>query len=88
MVYTDKIHLVADTLEELHIFAANIGLKKEWFQHHKKHPHYDIWGTLLKKALESDVMVISSKDLVQKANKLCCDIKKKANPSAGQNPGK
>lgn len=74
MVYTDKIHLIADTLEELHSFAANIGMKAEWFQNHKRHPHYDIWGTMLKKALSSGAVVISSKDLVQKANKLNCSL--------------
>ena len=74
MVYTDKIHLVADTLEELHNFATNIGLKKEWFQEHPKHPHYDIWGIMLKKAISSGAVVISSKDLVQKANKLNCSL--------------
>jgi len=74
MVYTDRIHLIADTLEELHSFAANIGMKAKWFQNHKLHPHYDIWGTMLKKALSSGAVVISSKDLVQKANKLNCSL--------------
>src|SRR5574337_223693 len=27
-------HLTADTLEELHAFAAKLGLKREWFQDH------------------------------------------------------
>jgi len=31
MVYTDGIHLVADSLEELHEFAHKIGLKREWY---------------------------------------------------------
>lgn len=74
MVYTDKTHLIADTLEELHSFAANIGMKAEWFQNHKRHPHYDIWGAMLKNALNSGAVVISSKDLVQKANKLNCSL--------------
>lgn len=41
MTYTDGTHLVADTLEELHEFARRIGLKREWFQGHSDHPHYD-----------------------------------------------
>ena len=64
MVYTDKIHLVADTLEELHSFAANIGLKINWFQNHPNHPHYDIWGVVLKKAMSNGAIVISSKELI------------------------
>jgi hypothetical protein len=35
---------MADTITELHTFAEKCGLKKEWFQDHKKHPHYDVWG--------------------------------------------
>jgi len=42
VVYTDKIHLVADSEEELHVFAKRIGLKRTWFQDHKRHPHYDL----------------------------------------------
>lgn len=35
-------HMVADTLEELHAAAARIGLRQEWFQPHKRLPHYDL----------------------------------------------
>lgn len=35
-------HLTADTLEELHAFAAKLGLKREWFQEHILLPHYDL----------------------------------------------
>lgn len=42
MVYTDGVHLVADTMEELHRFARCVGLRRNWFQAHVKHPHYDI----------------------------------------------
>lgn len=41
-------HLVADTLPELHSFAAELGLKRSWFQDKRSCPHYDI--TLSKKA--------------------------------------
>lgn len=34
-------HLTADTLEELHAFAARLGLKRSWFQD-KIVPHYDL----------------------------------------------
>lgn len=43
MIYTDKIHLVADTVNELHAFAQRIGLARCWFEGTKKgHPHYDL----------------------------------------------
>lgn len=35
-------HLTADTLDELHAFAARIGLRPEWFQDHRIAPHYDL----------------------------------------------
>jgi Protein of unknown function (DUF4031) len=35
-------HLVADTIEELHEFAYQLGLQKNWFQHAASYPHYDV----------------------------------------------
>lgn len=35
-------HMVADTPEELHTMAANIGLRRDWFQDSKRLPHYDL----------------------------------------------
>ncbi len=37
-------HMVADSLEELHDMAAQIGMERRWFQAPPKasHPHYDI----------------------------------------------
>lgn len=42
MIYFDGIHIVADTLSELHEFAEKIGIKRCWFEGVRKgHPHYD-----------------------------------------------
>jgi hypothetical protein len=35
-------HLYADTLEELHAFAARLGMKRAWFQDRGRLPHYDL----------------------------------------------
>lgn len=35
-------HLTADTVDELHVFAARIGLRRAWFQEHVSAPHYDL----------------------------------------------
>ncbi|GAH44695.1 unnamed protein product [marine sediment metagenome] len=67
MIYTDKVHLVGDTLQELHDFAKFIGLKREWFQDHPRHPHYDITTSrMLKKILAHKIIRISSKQLLKK----------------------
>lgn len=44
MIYVDKKgHLVTNgDINELHSFAQQLDLKREWFQDHKKHPHYDL----------------------------------------------
>lgn len=52
-VYVDKLrdwgwrlgpscHLIAGTNEELHAFAARLGLKRGWFQPAGSGPHYDL----------------------------------------------
>jgi hypothetical protein len=52
-VYIDKLrdwgwklgpscHLIADSNEELHAFAAKLGLRREWFQPKASGPHYDL----------------------------------------------
>ncbi|WP_122711357.1 DUF4031 domain-containing protein, partial [Pseudomonas viridiflava] len=33
-------HLVADSLDELHAFAARLGLRRSWFQSKTYYPHY------------------------------------------------
>lgn len=65
IVYTDKIHLVADTLSELHDFAKKIGLKRSYYHGVRKgHPHYDLLGKKKVIAVENGAIVISSKELL------------------------
>lgn len=43
--WTGGGHLQADTLDELHAFAASIGLRRSWFQSkpgRPDHDHYDL----------------------------------------------
>ena len=35
-------HLTSTSLDELHVFAARLGLRREWFQDHRIAPHYDL----------------------------------------------
>lgn len=70
MVYTDGIHLIADTLDELHKFAKQIGLNKCWFENHRK-PHYDLMlsttsrKNMLVKATLAGAIHKTSRELVQ-----------------------
>lgn len=44
-------HLVADSIDELHAFAARLGLKREWFQERTMYPHYDVTVNIRERAL-------------------------------------
>lgn len=67
MIYTDKIHLMASTLQELHSFAKAIGLKRHYFHGvRKKHPHYDLTNnTIRDKAIKAGATVMSSRWLIR-----------------------
>lgn len=47
--YKQSCHMYADTLEELHVFAAKMGMKRCWFQNKLTLQHYDL--TVAKRAL-------------------------------------
>ncbi|WP_122720738.1 DUF4031 domain-containing protein, partial [Pseudomonas viridiflava] len=44
-------HLVADSLDELHAFAARLGLRRSWFQSKTYYPHYDVTMAVRTRAL-------------------------------------
>lgn len=50
--YSHACHLTADTLDELHVFAACLGLRPEWFQSRSTLPHYDLTAGKRRKAVE------------------------------------
>lgn len=46
-------HMTADTLEELHEFAARAGIPRHWFHRSRKGvPHYDLNPENRRKALD------------------------------------
>lgn len=70
MVYTDGVHLIANSVEELHEFAQKIALKKCYFRNprKKRHPHYDLMNEKIrKKALDGGAIYTTDRDIV----KLC-----------------
>lgn len=63
-------HLVADSLEELHLFAAEQQLPRKWFHASAKYPHYDVtqWGR--RRALTGGAIPVARRDLLLKARAL------------------
>lgn len=55
-------HLTADSLEELHAFAAAIGLRREWFQDHPIAPHYDLTPARRARALAGGAEVVLARE--------------------------
>ena len=66
MIYTDGTHLVGDSLEELHKFSQGMGLRREWFQNHPRHPHYDLTTLrMVRKVIKAGVRLVSPKNLMK-----------------------
>lgn len=63
-------HMVADTPDELHSFAARIGLKRAWFQTQSVYPHYDVTLSIRVKALEMGAILADRKTLISCAREL------------------
>jgi hypothetical protein len=64
-------HMWADSVEELHKFALlALGLKKEWFQNHKRFPHYDISTNKYYQALRFGATRMELKDMNLKKERL------------------
>jgi hypothetical protein len=63
--YQRACHLIADTLDELHSFAAKIGLKHSWFQNHDV-PHYDLTESKRVLAIKGGAIALETKEFVRK----------------------
>lgn len=48
-------HMLADTLEELHVMADKIGIQRKWFQNGGT-PHYDICQSKRELALKNGAL--------------------------------
>lgn len=66
-------HLFADTQDELHAFAASIGLKRSWFQPGRPGPggkpsdlwHYDVTESKREQAIAAGAQPITWRESVQ-----------------------
>lgn len=43
--FGEACHMFADSEKELHAMAAELGLKRRWFQPRSRFPHYDLTRT-------------------------------------------
>ncbi len=54
-------HLMADTEDELHAFAARLGLRRAWFQPLSS-PHYDLTASKRARALELGAVFVPGRE--------------------------
>ena len=67
--WTKACHLYSDTLEELHDFAAKLGLKREWFQDDRL-PHYDLTPNKRIEAIQNGAIEHTREDAVNMWRKM------------------
>ena len=63
--YGKSCDLYADTLEELHLFAIKLQLKREWFHDHKSLPHYDLNDTKRKLAVDKGAVEHTHRQMIK-----------------------
>ena len=63
-------HMTADSLDELHQFAHQIGVARCWFHAASRHPHYDITGVQRVAALDAGAEAVGPRELVTVAKRL------------------
>lgn len=68
--WRESCHLIADTLEELHTFAASIGMRRAWFQNDSRLPHYDLNSKRRGVAVRQGAVQLSRREFVSKMREL------------------
>lgn len=68
-------HLMADSVDELHTFAASIGLKRSWFQDKPGHPHYDLRPSKRALAVRLGAVEVSHQELAAIARRIYAQAK-------------
>lgn len=63
-------HLMTDgDLDELHEFAEGIGLKREWFQNHRRYPHYDVTANKRYAAIRAGAVPVTRREILRFARR-------------------
>jgi len=69
ILYRGKLryHLTADTVAELHGFAAAIGVRECWFHRGSRHPHYDVTGPQRVAAVDAGAHAVDPRTVLRVA---------------------
>lgn len=60
--YGDSCHLTADTEDELHAFAARLGMRRAWFQDRRDYPHYDLTASKRARAVAMGAKEVTARE--------------------------
>lgn len=75
-------HLVADSMEELHLFAASLGLQRRWFQDKGRYPHYDVTMAVRDRALRMGAVDADRATLIACCKRVRADILRQSTQTA------
>ena len=63
-------HMTSDNIEELHLMADKIGLKRSWFQMGKNDlPHYDLVASKRKLAVSNGAVELTRREAGERVRK-------------------
>lgn len=67
-------HMLADTLQELHEFAALIDVDKRLFHRNASYPHYDVTVQMRETAIEYGAIPADRKKIIECAKRLKIEL--------------
>lgn len=75
-------HLLADSLDELHAFAARLGLPRCAFQQppQARFPHYDLHALRRRRALKLGAIAVDHRQIIAKARQLRDEYERRGSP--------
>lgn len=66
--------MLADSLEELHTFAHQLGLDRRWFHKNASYPHYDITVEMRNNALRNGALLSNRETIIFCAKRLKMEL--------------
>jgi hypothetical protein len=67
-------HMFADEETELHVFAARIGLKRNWFQQHPVISHYDLTPNKRQQAIRAGAIAVTRQEVYNRMQRIRREI--------------